>query len=128
MTAITHEEFDEGSFWDWMSGAANRLGKTLVEKVLIAYYVAIDPSTPAWAQASLIGALAYVGFPLDAIPDVIPVVGFTDDASILALALAGVVTSIRLRHVRSARGTMRHWGFKVQDVNGSDEDPGWDAA
>jgi hypothetical protein len=128
MTAITHEEFDEGSFWDWMSGAANRLGKTLVEKVLVAYYVAIDPSTPAWAQASLIGALAYVGFPLDAIPDVIPVVGFTDDASILALALAGVVTSIRLRHVRSARGTMRHWGFKVQDVNGNDEDPGWNAA
>lgn len=115
--------FDDRSFWDWLGRAAQRLGKALIEKVLVAYYVAFDPRTPAWAQASLISALVYFGFPVDAVPDALPVVGFSDDAAVLALALAGVATSIRLRHVRQARRTMRQWGMKAADPDGDDDDP-----
>ncbi len=117
------EDFDEDTFWSWLGRAAERLGKKLIEKVLVAYYVAFDPRTPAWAQASLVSALVYFGFPIDAVPDALPVVGFSDDAAVLALALAGVATSIRLRHVRQARGTMRQWGMRVQDPDGDDDDP-----
>ena len=38
-------------------------------------------------KAALIGALAYFVLPFDAMPDVMPMLGFADDAAVLATAL-----------------------------------------
>ncbi|MBR4252132.1 MAG: DUF1232 domain-containing protein [Kiritimatiellae bacterium] len=46
------------------------------------------PETPWTVIATLVGALLYVLSPLDLIPDFIPVVGFTDDAGVFAVALS----------------------------------------
>jgi uncharacterized membrane protein YkvA (DUF1232 family) len=116
MSTAIYEEFDNKEFLTTVSKLAKRIGKTMLEKVLVAYYVLIDPSTPVWAQSTLVGALVYLGFPMDAIPDAIPVAGFSDDMAVLAAALAAVVTSIRWRHVKSARKTMRAWGFSTKRI------------
>ena len=39
-------------------------------------------------KAGIYGALGYLISPIDFIPDVVPVVGYTDDAAAIALALA----------------------------------------
>ncbi|MBR2224541.1 MAG: DUF1232 domain-containing protein [Kiritimatiellae bacterium] len=46
------------------------------------------PVIPWTVIATLVGALLYVLSPLDLIPDFIPVVGFTDDAGVFAVALS----------------------------------------
>lgn len=46
------------------------------------------PAVPWTVIATLVGALLYVLSPLDLIPDFIPVVGFTDDAGVFAVALS----------------------------------------
>jgi uncharacterized membrane protein YkvA (DUF1232 family) len=46
------------------------------------------PVIPWTVVATLVGALLYVLSPLDLIPDFIPVVGFTDDAGVFAVALS----------------------------------------
>jgi uncharacterized membrane protein YkvA (DUF1232 family) len=112
-----NEKVSEDDFWTWLTSAVGSLGKALTEKVLVAYFVAIDEATPAWAKATLATALVYVGFPLDAVPDVVPFAGFSDDATVLAAALAAVAVSVRARHLRSARSQMRSWGLKVEDVS-----------
>jgi uncharacterized membrane protein YkvA (DUF1232 family) len=66
--------------------------------LLAAYYCAFDRSTPLPVKASLIGALAYFVLPTDAIPDVLPVFGFTDDAAVLAGAIKLVASHIRPEH------------------------------
>lgn len=128
-TAPSDEPFDQEGFVRHLAALAKRAGSKVVEKVLVAYYVAIDPSTPTWAQASLIGALVYFGFPLDAVPDTIPAVGFSDDLTVLVVALAGVATSIRMRHVRAAKRTMRSWGMNAEestpDLGDDDSAPGF---
>ena len=45
------------------------------------------PATPMRAKTILIGALAYFILPLDFLPDFAPLIGFSDDAAVLALAL-----------------------------------------
>ena len=110
-------DLDVNGFWAHVTAWVSRLGKAAVEKLLVAYYVAIDEQTPPWARASLIAALAYFGLPIDVVPDVIPVIGFSDDMAVLASALVAVGVCIRWRHVRSARNTMRTWGMKVKDVD-----------
>jgi uncharacterized membrane protein YkvA (DUF1232 family) len=44
--------------------------------------------------------------PLDAIPDVLPVIGFTDDAAVLATAIKLVANHIRPAHREAARNAL----------------------
>ncbi len=50
-----------------------------------------DPRVPRSTKAVLVPAIAYLGFPFDVIPDFIPVVGYLDDAVVLAWALRRIV-------------------------------------
>lgn len=88
-----------------------RLGAEVIEKVLIGYYVMRDDATPRRARLTLAGALAYFLLPTDAVADLLPAIGFTDDAMAIAMALAAVATSIRPRHRDLARATMQGWGL-----------------
>ena len=54
-------------------------------------------------KATLVGALAYFVLPADVIPDVLPVLGFTDDAAVLTTAINLVTSHIRPEHRAAAR-------------------------
>ncbi|MBO6689028.1 MAG: YkvA family protein [Hyphomonas sp.] len=68
-----------------------------------AYYCAIDPETPTKVKLVLFTALGYFVLPVDAIPDVLTGLGFTDDATVLATALGLVGAHIREPHREAAR-------------------------
>ena len=58
-----------------------------------------DPGVGAWRKLAGVAAVAYVLWPLDLIPDGIPVLGWLDDAGIVAAAAAFLVVEVR-RHER----------------------------
>jgi len=76
------------------------------EDLLAAYYCAFDRATPLQVKATLVGALAYFVLPIDAIPDVLPVIGFTDDAAVLAMAIKLVAGHITPVHRDAARDAL----------------------
>ena len=51
-------------------------------------------------------AVAYFVLPLDAIPDIVPLLGFTDDAAVVTAALAAVASHMRPEHRNRARETL----------------------
>ncbi|MEI9804302.1 MAG: YkvA family protein [Pseudolabrys sp.] len=73
------------------------------ETLLAAYYCAFDRATPLQVKATLVGAIAYFVLPVDAIPDVLPVLGFTDDAAVLATAVKLVASHILPEHRAAPR-------------------------
>jgi uncharacterized membrane protein YkvA (DUF1232 family) len=73
------------------------------EDLATAYFCATDPKTSSHVRFVLAGALAYFILPLDGIADFLPVLGFTDDAAILATAIATVRNAIEPKHRESAR-------------------------
>ena len=73
------------------------------EDLLAAYYCAFDRQTPAHVKAALVGAIAYFVLPADLIPDVLPVIGYTDDAAMLAAAIRLVAAHITPDHREAAR-------------------------
>jgi uncharacterized membrane protein YkvA (DUF1232 family) len=77
--------------------------------VLSLYYASLSPETPAWAKAVIGGALAYFVLPIDAIPDLLPLVGFTDDLSALAAAAFTVAAHVKLEHHERADETLARW-------------------
>lgn len=68
------------------------------EDAVAAWFCARDPATPFKVRATLVGALAYFVLPVDAVPDFIAVLGFTDDAAVLLAALKIVGGSITDAH------------------------------
>lgn len=60
---------------------------SLYFKMLKDFFAKKYTKIPTSIIAAIIGTLLYVLSPVDLIPDVIPVVGFLDDASILAMCL-----------------------------------------
>jgi uncharacterized membrane protein YkvA (DUF1232 family) len=73
---------------------------------LSAYYCAFDRNTPRHVHVALVGALAYFVLPIDAVPDMLPLFGYTDDAAVLATALRLVASHIRPEHREAAQRTL----------------------
>jgi uncharacterized membrane protein YkvA (DUF1232 family) len=79
-------------FWRTFAKAAKQV--PFAEDVVAAYYCALDPETPGKAKAVLLGALAYFIMPMDAVPDFLALVGFSDDIAVLTLAIATVRSNL----------------------------------
>ncbi len=73
------------------------------EDAIAAYYCAFDKNTPFRVRGTLLAALAYFIMPADLIPDIILGLGFTDDAAVVATAIALVRNSILPEHRLKAR-------------------------
>ncbi|NJK64408.1 MAG: DUF1232 domain-containing protein [Synechococcaceae cyanobacterium SM2_3_1] len=103
------KEYNESSFWKKLKAYAVNAGKDVIEKALTLYYCLIDRDTPAWAKAIIVGALGYFIVPTDAIPDLMPVAGYSDDLGALASALAMVAVHIKPEHKEKAKEQLKIW-------------------
>ena len=95
------EERVRRAFWPKVKRLAGKL--PFAEDLLAAYYCAFDRDTPLQVKAALIGALAYFVLPFDVIPDMLPVLGFADDAAVLATALRLVAGHVKPAHYEAAK-------------------------
>src|SRR5436190_22077445 len=94
--AASDEESVRRGFWP----KAKRVARWLpfAEDLLAAYYCTFDQSTPLQVKAALFGALAYFVLPFDLVPDVLPALGYADDAAVLLAALRMVAAHILPEH------------------------------
>lgn len=92
------------SFWHKTRQVAAHI--PFAEDLLAAYYCAFDRATPLQVKATLVGAIAYFVLPIDAIPDLLPVIGFTDDAAVLATAIKLVASHILPEHRGAAKSKL----------------------
>ena len=91
-------------FWRKAARVAAKL--PFAEDLLAAYYCAFDRATPLHVKAALLGALAYFLLPFDFMPDILPFLGFTDDAAVLLTAVRMVAGHMRPEHRDAARAAL----------------------
>lgn len=70
--------------------------------LVAAFYCATDRNTPLRVRGVLLAALGYFVLPLDAIPDVLPMIGFTDDIAVLTTALTLINGHMKDEHYQAA--------------------------
>lgn len=108
MEAIRKSLRDEAKFGADFMARLKRVAKRIpfAEDLLAAWFCARDPATPRRVRMTLLAALGYFVLPVDAIPDIMPLLGFTDDAAVIAAAIAAVAGSITIEHRDRARKAM----------------------
>jgi uncharacterized membrane protein YkvA (DUF1232 family) len=99
--------------WRKLRAVGRRL--PFAEDVLAAYYCTIDQATPRRVKLILLGALAYFVMPADFMPDILPLLGFTDDAAVIAAAIAQVAGNITEAHRERAREALREEGLPGEE-------------
>ena len=87
-------------FWPKMGRVASRI--PFANQAVSVYYAARDPETPMAAKGIMLGALAYFVMPVDAIPDVLLGIGFTDDAAVITAVIATLGANVKKRHREAA--------------------------
>lgn len=88
-------------FWPKMKAVAAKI--PFAEDALAAYYCTMDRDTPLRVRGTLLAALAYFVMPIDFLPDVLPVLGFTDDAAVLMMAFQLISSHIKPEHREAAK-------------------------
>lgn len=101
--------FSDTAFWEKVKNYAKMAGSSVLEPALTLYFALIDKDTSSVAKATIIAALGYFISPIDVIPDVTPLVGFSDDLGILVAALSAISSQIKEEFKEKARDKMREW-------------------
>lgn len=109
------KEYSDKGFRTKLVGYAKTAGRDVVERALQLYYAAQSPDTPAWAKAAIYGALGYFISVIDAVPDLTPIVGYTDDLGVLAAALAMVAAQITPEVKDKAAAKLKDWFGEADD-------------
>jgi uncharacterized membrane protein YkvA (DUF1232 family) len=84
--------------------------RLLPDVVRLVGRLARDTTVPGRARVLLVVLLAYLLSPIDLVPDFIPVVGYADDAIVIALVLRWVV------HSAGREAIERHWTGTAQGL------------
>ena len=81
------KEYSESGLKDKIAKYGKVIGAEILYKALQLWYVLQKDDVPAGTKAAIMGALGYLISPLDFIPDLTPVLGYSDDLVAITFAM-----------------------------------------
>lgn len=84
------QHYNDSSFLDKVTKYGKLIGITALYKAVQLWFVLQKPDVPARTKAVIMGALGYLIAPLDFLPDLLPVLGYTDDMVAITFAIIKV--------------------------------------
>jgi uncharacterized membrane protein YkvA (DUF1232 family) len=69
--------------------------KEIWAKVIALFTLIKDPDAPWGSKAIAIGSLIYLISPIDAVPDIIPMIGLSDDAAVILAAITKLALDLK---------------------------------
>ncbi len=103
------EKFSVEAFWNKVKHVAIKAGHSVIYASLLLFYVLQKPGVPKRVKLTIIGALAYFIAPIDAIPDFIAGLGYTDDLGALTAALVQTAMHVDEEVKEQARTKLGEW-------------------
>ena len=84
------QHYNDSSFLDKITKYGKLIGINALYQAVQLWFVLQKPDVPASTKAVIMGALGYLIAPLDFLPDLMPVLGYTDDFVAITFALIKV--------------------------------------
>lgn len=80
--------------WRRLLRHSGDIGQQTVYAVMLMYFAFRRKETPLYARSIILGSLAYFLAWFDAIPDLTPILGYTDDLGVLSFGLVSIAAYI----------------------------------
>ncbi len=107
--------FSEVNLWDKLKKYGRKIGVKTVYMVLLLYYAYKRKDTPAWAKRIVLGTLGYFVAFVDLIPDLSPIVGYTDDIGVLSFGIVTIAAYINDEVKTNAKDKLSTWFGDIQE-------------
>lgn len=107
--------FSEKSLWEKLKKFSKAAGVKVVYAVLLLFYTMKDKSVSVKSKLTIAAALGYFILPTDAIFDLTPIIGFSDDLGVLIFALTQITSNITHEVKEKARQKLDDWFGKVDE-------------
>jgi uncharacterized membrane protein YkvA (DUF1232 family) len=114
MVIVRNEKTVKQGFWPKLARVLANV--PFADTLVAAYYCAFDKTTPLRVKGILLAALAYFVLPIDAVPDFILGLGFTDDMAVLFTAINLIRTHLKPEHYDRAREALDKMRKNEQSV------------
>ncbi len=108
------KEYNEKSFFDKLKKVLKVVGVKGVYMLLLLYNTLQRKDIPPKEKSIISGALGYFILPLDALPDITPIVGYSDDIFALGMAILKVMPYIDDEMKEKSREQIIKW-FKIPE-------------
>ncbi len=107
------EYYSKESLWDKLKSNAKKAGVKVVYASLILFYAMESKNVGLKTKVSIAAALGYFILPTDAIFDLTPLIGYSDDLGVLLFVLSQVASSITPEVKEKARQKVEEWFSSV---------------
>ncbi len=108
--------YSESKFVEKVMKFAKNAGIKVIYVALLLFYTLQKTSTPAWAKSTIIGALGYFILPMDIIPDILPIAGFSDDITALLAVIVAVALYVDEDIKAKAKAKLHIWFESYDEV------------
>ena len=107
--------YSEKSLWEKIKKFSKAAGTKVIYAVLLLYYAMKDNSVSLKTKLFIAASLGYFILPTDAIFDLTPIIGYSDDLGVLLFALKQISSAITPAVKENARRKIEEWFTKIDE-------------
>lgn len=107
--------YSEKSLWEKIKKFSKAAGAKVVYAVLLLYYAMIDSKVSLKTKVFIAAALGYFILPTDAIFDLTPIIGYSDDLGVLLFTLKQISSAITTEVKENARKKIAEWFNEIDE-------------
>ncbi|MEN6456666.1 MAG: YkvA family protein [Prolixibacteraceae bacterium] len=107
--------YTDESFRRKVRRVAKTAGSKVVYAALLLFYMMKDPQVPIKAKVAIMAALGYFILPADAVPDLLPLMGFSDDLGVLLFAISRIRAHLTPETIQRAREKIHMWFTEIDE-------------
>lgn len=103
------KHYSDQKFFAKMKRVSGKIGKEALQAAATLFVALKSPDLPKSSKMIVLGALGYFILPVDLMTDLLPVVGLTDDITIIMMALGKVYLTITDEMKEEAAMLVEKW-------------------
>ncbi len=112
---IYSKYYSENNLWEKIKKVSKQAGTKVVYAVLLLYYTLQDRNVNTKTKVLIVAALGYFILPTDAIFDLTPLIGYSDDLGVLLFTLARISSEITPEIKEKAHTKLEDWFGTVEE-------------
>jgi uncharacterized membrane protein YkvA (DUF1232 family) len=107
--------YSEKSLWEKIKKFSKAAGTKVIYAVLLLYYAMKDSKVSLKTKLFIAASLGYFILPTDAIFDLTPIIGYSDDLGVLLFALKQISSAITTGVKENARNKIGEWFSEIDE-------------